>query len=208
LQLATPDTIEKTSWVIRKKLGEPDFILPPHDRYWKTLGDERLSVVEKNREWLITHPDIFKQIIDYHCQFTYPVIPDLDPEAALYEMGFLSRKEQELCQQFHLIPLSEKADFIHKFPTQATRTLAERILCRNYPQNLPKQIIKHYNRYMERVNPKNEDEALLDYRGEKRKTPTSAISDIKRLKKEINLDEHQVRLLDELEGYLNKNFLW
>jgi exodeoxyribonuclease-1 len=208
LQLATPETIEKTTWVVRKKFGEPDIILPPHDRYWKTLGYERLSVVEKNREWIKAHPDVFKQIMDYHCHYTYPVIPDLDPEAALYEMGFLSRKEQELCRQFHLLPLSEKAVFIDKFPTLAIRTLAERILCRNYSQNLPKKMIKNYQNYLSRVNPKREEEALLDFKGEKRKTPLSALSDIMRLKKEMKLDDHQLRLIDELEDYLKRTFLW
>ena len=208
LQLATPETIEKTSWVVRKKIGEPEIILPPYDRYWQSLSDERRAIVEENRQWLISHPDIFKQIIDYHCQYTYPVIPDLDPEAALYEMGFLSRKEQELCRQFHLEPLSEKVNFINKFSPLITRILAERILCRNYFQNLPKQIMKNYNRYLSRVNPRSEDDALLDFKGEKRKTPLSALSDINRLKKERNLDNHQLDLLNGLEDYLRKTFLW
>jgi len=208
LQTTTPDTIEKTSWVIRKKMGESDFILPPLERYWQVISNERRLTVEKNQQWLLTHPDIFQQIIDFHCRYTYPIIPDLDPEAALYEMGFLSRKEQELCRQFHRIPTEEKADFIEKFPTRATRTLAERILSRNFPQNLPRGIMKRYQRYMDRVNPKKEEDALLDYRGEKRKTPESALSDIKRLKAETDLDEYQVTLLDELEDYLKNKFLW
>ncbi len=206
LRDTTPDTIEENTWVIRKKLGEPALILPPYDRYWQTLGDERRVIVEENQQWLEAHPELFQQIITYHRQYAYPVIPDLDPEAALYQLGFLSRKEQELCRKFHNASLEEKMKRVDEFPDPALRQLASRILWRNYPDNLSRKLSKDFKRCMRRANPKEDNDAMLDYKGKKRTTPVGALADINRLKKERDLDQEQLSLLDELADYLGTQF--
>lgn len=206
LRETTPDTVEENTWVIRKKLGEPDLILPPYERYWQSLGKERRAIARENQQWLETHPEIFQQIIAYHREYAYPVIPDLDPEAALYQLGFLSRKEQELCRKFHSASLEEKVNRIDEFPGPATRQLASRILWRNYPDDLSRKRVKDFKRHMRRANPKSDDDALLDYKGDKRKTPAGALADITRLKKERDLDQEQLSLLDELADYLGRQF--
>jgi len=40
----TPQSIPETIWVVRKRLGEPPILLPPHDRYWERIGDERSAL--------------------------------------------------------------------------------------------------------------------------------------------------------------------
>ena len=44
LRETTPQTIADTTWVIRKRLGEPAILLPPHDRYWEKLGKDRSAI--------------------------------------------------------------------------------------------------------------------------------------------------------------------
>jgi exodeoxyribonuclease-1 len=94
LRTTTPDNLADTSWVVRKRVGEPPFILPPHDRYLQRLPEERRNIARDNLKWLSSHPEIFRAIIDFHRNFRYPEIPDLDPDAALYQMGFLSSGEE------------------------------------------------------------------------------------------------------------------
>ncbi|MFC1515746.1 exonuclease domain-containing protein [Thermodesulfobacteriota bacterium] len=206
LYTTTSETIPDTTWVIRKRYGEPGIVLPPRERYMKYLNPERISVAEENTNWLRTQTDLFQKIIRYHRQFTYPVIPDLDIDAALYEIGFLSRQEQELCRRFHAAPLEEKAKMVSRFPTLEIQQLAGRVICRNYDIGLPKAIVGEYAAYMKKVNPSTGDDALQDYKGDKRTTPQSALLDIKKLRESADLDQAQLVLLDELEAYIKKEF--
>ena len=206
LRNTSPDTIPDTSWVVRKKLGEPGIILPPYERYWRLLG-ERQTTVEENLRWLESHTELFQKIMDYHREYSYPEIPDLDVDAALYQIGFLSDREQEVCQLFHNALPDEKIKLINRFPTDVTRKLAERIICRSFPDNMPKRMKKDFKKYMQRVNPKTEVDALLDYRGEKRRTPRSALTEISGLRQKANLDLTQLELLGDLERYIKTEFV-
>ena len=206
LQKTTPETVNDTSWVIRKRIGEPPFVLPPHDRYWKRLPEQRRALAEENLVWLSTHPELFRHIIEYHRHFKYPEIPDLDADAVLYQMGFLSRQEESLCRRFHKAPLHEKAQVADEFPRSETRTLARRILMRNHPGAATLADESDWIRYMARVNPRNEANALVDYRGERRTTPAGALTEIDKIKREETIDEEQKQLLEGLEAYLKKTF--
>jgi hypothetical protein len=56
------------------------------------------------------------------------------------------------------------------------------------------------------VNPAREEDALLDYKGEPRMTPSGALTEIERLRQSDQLDDAQYRLLDELEAYIKAKF--
>ena len=196
----------KKSWVIRKKYGEPGIVFPPEKRHWDSLSQERQSIVEENKSWLQSHTELFHNIIQYHREFRYPKIPDLDIEAALYQKDFLSGSEQALCRQFNAAVPPEKVGIISKFEDIDMRKLASRLLCRNYPDNLPTWLSKDFEDYMLRVNPKNEDGALQDYKNQRRTTPTVALKDIDKLRNESKMDSQQLELLDELENHIKTNF--
>ncbi len=197
----------KNSWVIRKKYGEPAIVLPPEQRYWNNLSQERQALVEQNKDWLQSHTTIFNKIIQYHREFQYPKIPDLDIEAALYQNGFLSEKEQAISRQFHAAPVSDKIPIVNQFADIDQRKLASRILCRNYPDNnLPPHITKDFEDYLRRVNPKNEEQAYFDHKYQKRTTPAVALNEIERLQKESELDSQQIQLLEELEAHIKQHF--
>jgi len=202
LRDTSPETIPDTSWVVRKKLGEPGIVLPPYERYWRLL-DERQTIVEENLAWLESHTGLFREIIEYHRGYSYPEIPNLDVDAVLYQMGFLSDREQEQCQLFHAaLPAEEKNKLIDRFSTNATRELAERIICRNFPEQMSKRMKKAFKKYMQRVNPRTDVDALVDYRGEKRRTPQSALAEINELRLKSDLDRTQLELLEDLERYI------
>ena len=200
------DTISETTKVSRKRFGEPGILLPPLERYVKLLDEKRHLESKKNIEWLQGNPDIFISIIEYHRNFRYPEIPDLDADAALYQMGFMSRKTEALCRQFHLAPIQEKEKLIGQFQIPETKTLALRVLARNYPESLSSAHWKNFRKYMRKVTPPAHEEALCDYKGDLRTTPVSALAEIKELKKSSDLESIQLSLLDELETYIIKTF--
>jgi exodeoxyribonuclease-1 len=207
LQETKADTIEDTSWVIRKRFGEPGILLPPHQRYWRNLGAERIAIVEQNLEWLRSNPGLFQEIMTYHREYTYPFIPNLDPDAALYQIGFFSAADNKICRQFHNAAINRKSTLIDRFNSEEARALAARLLFRNYPESVPPHLAATFSKYMSRVNPRREEDALVDYKGERRTIPLSALAEIRELRQTEVLDSMQDRLLDELERYINDTFI-
>ena len=206
LRQTTSDTISETSWIIRKRMGEPGILLPPRDRYWKRIGEERSAVFEENLSWLQENPDLFHKIVTYYREFRYPFIPDLDPDAALYQIGFYSRADEKRCRMFHEASLDQKATIISQFSNPVARILAGRVLYRNYPENNRSHYDKEHHGYMERINPLTETDAIVDYRGDKRTTPSGALAEINQLKQAGDLDDHQQQLLGNLEEYIKNTF--
>jgi exodeoxyribonuclease-1 len=207
LRQTAADTLAETSWVIRKRMGEPGILLPPQDRYWKLIGEKRRSIFKENLKWLQENPDIFQKIVRYHREFRYPFIPNLDPDASLYQIGFYSRADEKRCRMFHQAPLNQKAAIISQFTNPDARILAGRILYRNYPETFLSEYAQQHNEYMQRVNPLKEENAILDYRGDKRTTPSGALAEINQLKQAGNLDDHQQQLLDDLQQYIKAKFI-
>jgi len=206
LRQTTADTIEESSWIIRKRMGEPGILLPPQDRYWKRIGKERNAIFEENLKWLQRNPDIFQKVIKYYQEFRYPFIPALDADASLYQIGFYSRADDKLCRLFHQAPLDQKAATITQFSSPTAISLAQRVLLRNYLQSGPDNYGPDYQQYLNRVNPAKQEDAIEDYRGEKRTTPQSALAEINQLKTAGDLDGQQHQLLKDLEGYIRNSF--
>ena len=206
LNQTTTDTIADTSWIIRKRMGEPGILLPPQDRYWRRLGEERKAIFEENLKWVQNNGDIFQKIITYYQKFRYPFIPALDPDASLYQTGFYSHADEKLCRMFHRAPVDQKAGFIAQFSNPVAGTLAQRVLCRNYPRAGSGDFGPDYRQYLNRINPPQQEDAIEDYRGAKRTTPRGALAEIDQLKQAGDLDDHQHQLLEDLREYINRKF--
>jgi exodeoxyribonuclease-1 len=206
LKQTKSDSIEETTWVIRKRYGEPGILLPPSQRYLKFLSDARKAVVDENLDWLQSNSTRFQQIASYHRHYTYPYIENLEPEAALYQIGFFSRTDEKLFKNFQGATLEEKEKIVERLANPDARTLAIRLLCRNYADRISKKLAREFDAYLRRVNPVSQKDAMVDYRGEPRLTPAGAVSDIKHLKKAGRLDKHQEQLLDDLQNYIERKF--
>ena len=200
------DAIDETTWIVRKRYGEPGILLPSSHRYVKLVSDARKAIVAENLNWLQSNPTRFQQIASYHRKYTYPYIANLEPEAALYQIGFFTRSDEKLFKNFQTAALEEKEKIVDRLTSQDARTLAIRLLCRNYPTRISKNLAREFEIYMRRVNPIRQEEAMVDYKGEPRLTPSGALSEIKRLKKAARLDKNQVQLLDDLQNYIKSKF--
>lgn len=206
LRETTPTSIAETTWVVRKRLGEPGLLLPPRQRYWRRIGDERSAVFEENLKWLQANPEIFQQIIKHYREYRYPFIPNLDADASLYQIGFYSREDEKLCRRFQQASPADKAMLVEQFASPDARTLAWRILGRNYPHALPAEHENEFKTYLRRINPFRQEDALIDYRSEQRTTPRAALLEIKRLQQSGDLDKEQRLLLEDLANYIRSNF--
>jgi exodeoxyribonuclease-1 len=200
------DDIDKTTWVIRKRYGEPGILLPTDQRHLKHLSNERKAIAAENLSWLQSNSARFQQITSYHRQYTYPYIPNLEPEAALYQIGFFSRSDEKLFKNFQNATLEEKEKIADRLTSRDARTLAIRLLCRNYPGRISKNLAGKFDAYLRRVNPTRQEQAMVDYKGEPRLTPSGALLEIKHLKKAARLDKNQTQLLDDLQNYIKANF--
>lgn len=207
LQHTTPDSIDEHSWVVRKRFGESPFILPPLNRYWRHLSSDRAQTAEDNLAWLMDHRALFEDIVRYHQQYRYPDIPNVDADAALYQMGFLSKSEEKMCREFHAASLPDKAELIVNFRRKELRTLSQRILYRNYTDRIPESLRKEFAAYMDCVHPSEPNSAMVDYKGGFRTTPSDAIEEIKSIRDDDDMDASQKLLLGQLSDYINHNFI-
>jgi hypothetical protein len=57
------------------------------------------------------------------------------------------------------------------------------------------------------VNAKEDDEIMIDFKGDKRTTPKAALAEIAELKNGAELTETEKKLLNDLESYLQKEFV-
>ena len=206
LKEAGTDTVDTSTWIVRKRYGEPGILLPPSRRYLKLLSAERHAMTTKNLKWLQSNPSVFQKIVDYHRNYTYPFIPNLDPDAALYQIGFFSRNDEALFREFQKAPPEEKEAIAEKMTNPDARVLARRVLGRNFPKQLSGEAAVEFQAYMRRINPVSEEKALVDYKGAPKMTPASAQAQIKHLRKSGGLDEGQLELLKELKSYIEDNF--
>jgi len=199
LQEIQSESVTETSWVARKRYGEPGILLPPHERYTEQIGAERRRRAEENLNWHRSHSELFERIVLHHRQYRYPFIPGLDADAGLYQNGFFSRADEALCRKFHGASLPEKFEIIGRFASRDARTLAARLLFRNYPDELPDDLLAECSEHLRRIRC---GEPMVDHTGTLRLTPQVALAEIRQLNQSSRLDAEQAHLLDDVRRYI------
>ncbi len=205
LNKTTIDTIADTTWAIRKKAGEPGFILPQKKRFTSHLTTERQTLAQANKQWLKDNPILFKQIIDYYRHYTYPVVPNVDIEASLYLNSFWSDDENTFCRRFHQAKPIDKVAMTDNIRHPKLKALAIRILGRNYPELLSAAQQDVFAQYTHQLLTTSGDTGIIDFKGAGKLSPNTALADIALLRQEA-LSPHQLHLLDELENYIQVKF--
>ncbi len=200
LQQTSPDDVKDTTWVIKKKPGEPPFLLPPHDRFLR-LSEARAALVNDNLAYLKANPDILKAITHYYQQDVYPDVAHLDVDAALYQSGFPSRQEEALCQKFHAASSKDKLGYLEQFTHPGLRTRALRVMGRHYQTELPEALAAEFDDYLAMIT-QGHTEHVRDYRGVVHITPQQALAEADALARAGELDPEQQTLLAEWVAYL------
>jgi exodeoxyribonuclease-1 len=197
------ETIAESSWVARKRAGEPGILLPPTERYLEPLAPDRREQMQANLEWIRSQPDLFERIADHHRRFRYPFIPGLDPDASLYQTGFWSRADEALCRAFHAASTAEKAAMVERFASPEARSLAQRILFRNFDAELPPPLLRAREHHLQRIC---RAEPMSDFNGTPRPTAQATAADILRLRESPEVDETGRGLMNELYDYITRRF--
>ena len=182
------DSIAESTWVIRKKMGEQEIILPPKPHYVDHLTAERQTLAQANRQRLLSDPDLLAAIAHYHQQYTYPEVNGIDIDAALYTLSFPNSAEARLCQQFLNAAPDDKYDLAQKLPLFMQQR-AMRILARHYPEHLSHADIAQFNAECCQAQ-------AIDYKCQHRLTWERAQEDIEKIKRERPLTPQEHTLLD------------
>lgn len=188
------EEIENKPYVIRKKQSEPPLLLPWHPQ---SLSAERFALAEQNKHWLQQHQNFFQALCAHHQNYVYPKVPNIDPDAALYENGFPTPQEEFLFQRFHLAELAQKEEIAERFPNVLHQKLALRALGRIQTSSLSKNNQQQFASYLQSVF----QSPTADFRGQLRLTPTVALQQITELTCQP-LDPAQQQLMTELERYI------
>jgi exodeoxyribonuclease I len=193
LQTTKIDDLEKTTWTLKKKLGEPGIILPTNERFMKHLSKERLDIANQNKAWLSKNPKIKQAISDHYLDYKFQIVPEADVDSTLYQNGFNSRHDDELAKQFHLTRPEEQAKLIEQFDSHELQTLATRLIGRNHPEHLSKELEKTYQVYLKQIQ---NSEKIIDYRKQTRYTPLEAKEDIAKILADPETTKEQIAILE------------
>lgn len=201
LQKCSIDSPEK-AFVLRKKMAEPPFILPMQTRFCEKIKAERLQLAEDNLQWLQSNQDVLMTIKAYYQNYQYPVVPNLDSDAALYEAGFPSRQLEQQMHQFHLAKPEFKSKVADQLDHAAYRNIATRIIGRHYPDYLSDEQQLRFHEYLASIY-QQQGHAPIDYRQQSKLTRQTALADINTIRSGRELTGKQNKLLDELERHLS-----
>jgi len=138
-------------FVIRKRPADELIVLPYLDRFIRKLPLASQQTSRENLEKIQSDPDLFFKTIQYHLEYKYPVIPDMDPDAALYQSGFFSSSEKKEISKFHGTKNSEKPIVCESFTSIRVKTLARRILSRNFEDLFPIHSNSEYVDHLRRL---------------------------------------------------------
>ena len=193
--------IGETTHVFRKRFGEPPIILPSSGHYGKYLTKERQELVANNLSWIENHQELFKEIVAYHRNYQYPLVSNLDPDAALYSQGFLSDAEKLWSKKFSASAPAEKPSLLKEAGFRL-QELAIRTLGRNYPEFLQQHPVwlERFQSYLDQVKV---TKAGVDYRNCSRLSKAEALLELDELLQSQSLTADQLKILaDELKQYI------
>jgi exodeoxyribonuclease-1 len=147
---------------------------------------------------------VFLDTIQVHRAYAYPEIPDLDPDAALYQDGFFTAAEKKDIARFHDAGPFDIADrntlsrVLTTLKTPRVHTLAARILSRNYLMPATKEFRDHLEKLAN-------GEKITGFRGDEKFTLPEAITDLADPEfKPENLDMRQHNALQSIDAYLGQ----
>ncbi|MFO7750431.1 MAG: exonuclease domain-containing protein [Desulfobacteraceae bacterium] len=181
--------------VIRKKTAEANLILPPVERFWTRLSGQQQQQCSANLAALASKPKLFCRIVHHHRSYKYPVIPDLDADAGLYQDGFFSRDEKKAMALFNRAEGKKKVSVLEKTTTSRVKTLGARIVARNFPEFSPLLPENLQNGYREMVKKLGEKNRIRGFKNDFKFSLPEAEQEIIDIEGKNRLDREQEKLM-------------
>jgi len=186
-------------------------VLPALERFLDKLSEESRQTVRENIMKIGSHKEKFFKFIQYHLNYKYPFIPDMDPDAALYQDGFFSFKEKQEINLFHqtfsnliLTNLNpDKMKIINKIKSQRIKILANRILARNCNNISGHTDQAEYRQHVNRLKSSMEKDHIIGYRNEIKFNRRQGLDDLETTKQSLlNPDQETKNMLGWLKKYI------
>ena len=184
-----------------KKFGEPNFIIPFTDQYFKSINEHIISLAKENLNWIKHNPEAIYDLIKKKKAEKYDDVDKIDLDASLYNLGFFTSDENQKINLFHETPLLEKSEYIVNLPNGRVKELAIRIMGRNYADNLSEDLLDDYNKYLNSVLYQQSDKP--DFKNSLRHDPFSLLSETKDLLKKKELDKRDLNILNSLKDLIS-----
>ena len=197
----TKDNLSEHFLTVNKKWGDLPLLLPAKARFLKRFDSHRLSLIKANKAYLQENPQLFIEIKEDALDFKYPQVENIDIDAALYQNGFMSYTEQNLCEHFHKRALPLKVKLMLEMNASLYQR-ALRVIGRLSSENLTADRQQEFQAYLEKVASYESGNMPIDYKGQHRISIPEVYKRIEQLRGE-SLSQEQIDLLDELEAYLS-----
>lgn len=199
----TPENIAETTFILKKKPGEPDFVLPFSGRFLSHLSEERKTRTFSNHLWLQENPALLNAIREYHADFRWPENPRTDCEARLYVDGFFTSEEVRFNAEFHAAAPCDKIQLAENAPSETVRQLAARIIARNFAPLMTPEITKRYDSFIGNLLSERADAVPTDHQGNARLTPKAALRIISELQTDPKTAPEDLKILDDYAQWLS-----
>ncbi|BDD12252.1 exodeoxyribonuclease I (plasmid) [Fulvitalea axinellae] len=193
------EAIDETSFVTRKKYGEPPFSFPNRKRLTQHFDSERVDLEKRNLDFIKNNSDKFERITRFWLTYEYPLVTDIDPDARLYTGGFASANEKRWNEKFHEHFGTEYLfEVVEQMPANVRKDAAYRILFRNLPEESEKRYPYEFSDFLEQSlhgNPK-------DYRDKHKASPKEISEEIREIINEQFKEKEIPKPLESLRKYI------
>jgi len=187
--------------IISKKFGEPNFIIPFTDQYFKSINEHVISLAKENLNWIKHHPKAIEDLINLKKDHKYTEVDNIDLDASLYQEDFFSNDDYQLMNSFHAKTLLDKVSYINTMPEGRIKEFAIRIMGRNYFSSLSDALSNYYNQYLNSILHKQSEKP--DFKGELRNDPVALLNETKDLLKKKEFNEQDLNILNSLKDLIS-----
>ncbi|MCP3901516.1 MAG: exodeoxyribonuclease I, partial [Desulfobacteraceae bacterium] len=197
---------ESMALVIRKRYGDIPIILPAIDRFYEKLLEENINQAENNLKTIANNSSDFFKIINFHREYQYPYIPDLDPDATLYQAGFFNKHEHRDMIDFHGADVKGKIKIANQMKSERIKILAQRIIQRNYPSDLAKNLNSEaceFDGVMDKIKLSGSEGVVKGFKNDTKLNCQDALRELEGIQRAL-LNKEQKDILSWLQEYIMK----
>jgi len=196
------------TFIIRKRPADALIVLPAFERFWNKLSTSSQESVKHNMKRIIQQKQKFFEFIQYHQEYKYPFIPDLDPDAALYQDGFFSFQEKKQIKLFHksfknLLPDHKTHEVLDKIKSPRIKALASRILYRNFANGKRQSKEIGLSLGLDKLRSSLKEDQIIGYKSDIKFNCEQGLQELQELELEIvNPDKEQKKMFYWIKDYI------
>lgn len=192
-------------FVIRKRSGDGLIVLPVLDRFREKLATGKQALARENIGILRRNDERFIRMVEYHCNYKYPYVPEMDMDAALYQEGFFSSEEKKQIGFFHRLVSKKQFDAVDRIQNKRVRQLANRIVYRNFPGSFGGEEENRDVCLLEKLRSDKPDDRIIGFRNDEKLNVKKALQELDKIKTgDRTLSVTDREILEWLEEYLTR----